>query len=202
MGYFIGFLVIFLLIISVLLLFPVRLFISYKKDEDTNFSAIDIKYMFFRFRVHPSDKPKKPKEKKPKPEKKKLSFNEKKAELMRYIRIFNETKQDVISILDYATARAMVVEKVGIGIDFGFDDAMNTGIFTGLLNGFVYNVLGIIHNRANLEAMNVNIQPVFGNPCFKADIECIIRLRNVHIIIVAVNVLKLLRKMKKIKGGK
>lgn len=196
MGYFIGFLIIFLLIISVLLLFPIRLCVSYTKDEDSSISTADIKYMFFKFRVYPNGKPKKEKQKQ-KSEKKKVSFEEKKTLLGQYIEIFNAIKNDIIKILDYASSKALVIEKIGVNIDFGFEDAMNTGIFTGLLNGFVYNVLGVIHHRARLEEMNVNIQPVFGNPCFKTHIECIFRLKNVHIIVVAVNVLKLLRKMKK-----
>lgn len=199
MGYFIGFLIIFLLIISIFLLFPVRLYINYTKDGKSSISTADIKYMFFKFRIYPSGKPKKEKEK---TEKAPVSFEERKTALGKYIEIFEAIKQDAIKILDYATSKALVIEKIGVNVEFGFEDAMNTGIFTGLINGFVYNILGIIHHRARLEEMNVNIQPVFGNPCYKTQIECILRLKNVHIIIVAVNVLKLLRVMKKIKGGR
>ena len=197
MGYFIGFFVIFLLIIAIILLFPIRLDVSYCKDEKNSISTADIKYMFFKFRIYPNGKPKKEKSEKPP-----VTFEERKTTLGQYIEIFNAIKHDIIKILDYATSKAMVIEKIGVDIEFGFEDAMHTGMFTGLLNGFVYNVLGIIHHRAKLEEMNVNIQPVFGNPCFKTQIRCILRLKNVHIIIVAVNVLKLLRVMKKIKGGR
>ena len=78
MGYFIGFLIAFLLIISVILLFPVRIYIAYHKDENETVSTVDVKYMFIKFRVYPDGKPKKPKEK---PEKKKISFEEKKTKL-------------------------------------------------------------------------------------------------------------------------
>ena len=199
MGYFIGFLIAFLLIISVILLFPVRVYIAYHKDENETVSTVDVKYMFIKFRVYPDGKQKKPKEK---PEKKKISFEEKKTKLNQYMRIFEGIKADVIKIIDYATSKAMIVEKIGVDIDFGFEDAMHTGMFTGLLNGFVYGILGIIHHRATLKEMKVNIQPIFGSPCFKTHIDCILRLKNVHIIVVAVNVLKLLRKMKRVKGGR
>ena len=199
MGYFIGFLIAFLLIISVILLFPVRVYIAYHKDENETVSTVDVKYMFIKFRVYPDGKPKKTKEK---PEKKKISFEEKKTKLNQYMRIFEGIKADVIKIIDYATSKAMIVEKIGVDIDFGFEDAMHTGMFTGLLNGFVYGILGIIHHRATLKEMKVNIQPIFGSPCFKTHIDCILRLKNVHIIVVAVNVLKLLRKMKRVKGGR
>lgn len=199
MGYFIGFLIAFLLIICFLLLFPVRLFIAYSKDENNTVSAVDVKYMFIKFRVYPDGKPKKNKEK---PEKKKISFSEKKTKIEEYIKVFEAIKDDAVKIIDYAASKSMIIERIGVDINFGFEDAMHTGIFTGLLNGFVYSVLGIIHHRATLKDMQVNIQPVFGNPCFKTQFDCILRLKNVHIIVVAVNVLKLLRKMKNIKGGK
>lgn len=199
MGFFIGFVLIFLVIITVILLLPIRLYISYIKDENNSVSSIDLKYAFFKYRIYPDGKPKKTKEKAEKPE---SSFEEKKTKIDEYIRIFNGIKNDVVKILDYASARAIIFEKIGIDVEFGFEDAMHTGIFTGVLNGFVYSILGVIHQRALLEDMNVNIQPVFGNICFKTQIHCILRIRNVHIIIVAVNVLKLLRKMKKIKGGR
>lgn len=199
MGYFICFLIAFLLIISLILLFPVRVYIAYSKAENETVSTVDVKYMFIKFRVYPDGKPKKTKEK---PEKKKISFEEKKSELERYMHIFEDIKEDIIKIIDYATGKAMIIEKIGVDIEFGFEDAMHTGIFTGILNGFVYGILGIIHHRATLEEMKVNIQPVFGNPCFKTRTDCILRLKNVHIIVVAVDVLKLLRKMKRIKGGR
>lgn len=197
MGYFIGFLAVFLLIILIFLLAPVRLFISYLKAENETVAVVDVKYMFAKFRVYPDGKPKKDK-----PEKKEISFGEKKTKLEQYMAVFEGIKHDIFKIIDYATSKAMIIEKIGIDIEFGFEDAMNTGIFTGLLNGFVYSLLGVVHHRATLKEMNVNIQPIFGNPCFKTQFDCILRLKNVHIIIVAVNVLKLLRKMKKIKGGR
>ena len=197
MGYFMGFLIVFLLLFAVLLLFPVRIFISYNKAENETVSTVDVKYMFVKFRIYPDGKPKKQAK-----EKKEISFEEKKSKLQKYQGIFEGIRDDAVKILDYSTSKAMVVEKIGVDIEFGFEDAMHTGIFTGILNGFVYSVLGVIHHRATLKAMSVNIQPIFGNPCFKTRFDCILRLKNVHIIVVAVNVLRLLRKMKNIKGGR
>ena len=197
MEYFIGFFVVFLLLIFLCLLFPVRIYISYKKSESETVSTLDVKYMFIKFRLFPDGKPKKEK-----PQKEKKGFEERKTKLEEYGQIFEGIKDDAVKILDYATSKAMIIEKIGVDVEFGFEDAMHTGIFTGLLNGFVYSVLGVIHHRATLRDMSVNIQPIFGNSCFKTQLDCILRLKNVHIIVVAVNVLKLLRKMKNIKGGR
>lgn len=198
MGYFIVFLAVFLLVFAGVLLFPIRLLVNYKKDEVENVTTLDIKYMFFTFRAYPSKKTKNNKQEKPKKNKEPFSFEKKKTEIEKYIRIFDAVKADVIKIMDYATSKAMVIEKIGINVEFGFEDAMHTGIFTGIINGFVYNILGIVHHKCVLQDMDVNIQPVFGNKCYKIQSQCIIKMKNVHIIIVAINVLKLMRKMKKI----
>ena len=67
MEYFIGFFVIFLLLIFICLLFPVRIYISYKKSEGETISTLDVKYMFVKFRIYPDGKPKKEKPPKRRP---------------------------------------------------------------------------------------------------------------------------------------
>lgn len=187
-----------LAIVLILLILPIRIFLDYKKDENTNETSLVLGYGFLKFRLFGDEKkPKKDKSKKEKKKKQPTSFDEKREKVSKYIKIFEEIKDDVAEILDYFTSRAVVIEKIYNEIEFGFEDAMHTGIFTGVLNGFVYGVLGFIHNHSNLRDMKVNIQPVFNNPCFKIKAECIVRLKNVHIIIVAINLLKILRKIRK-----
>lgn len=181
-------------LIFVLLMLPVRLFVDYKKDDVTSEKSFVIKYLFLSFKLF--DEKDKPKDK-PKQEKKPLSFDEKRDKVSKYIKIFEDIKDEAAEILDYASNKALVFEKIYTDIEFGFEDAMYTGIFTGVLNGFVYGVLGFIHQHSNLMDMRVNIQPIFENPCFKVKTGCILRLKNVHIIIVAINILKILRKIRK-----
>ena len=181
-------------LIFVLLMLPVRLFVDYKKDDVTSEKSFVIKYLFLSFKLF--DEKNKPKDK-PKQEKKPLSFDEKRDKVSKYIKIFEDIKDEAAEILDYASNKALVFEKIYTDIEFGFEDAMHTGIFTGVLNGFVYGVLGFIHQHSNLLDMRVNIQPVFDRPCFKVKAGCILRLKNVHIIIVAINILKILRKIRK-----
>ena len=185
-----------LALILILLILPIRIFLDYKKDEISNETDLVLRYGFLKFRLFGDGK--KPKKDKPeKKEKEPTSFEEKREKVSRYIKIFEEIKDDVAKVLDYFTSRAVVIENIYTEIEFGFPDAMHTGIFTGVLNGFVYGVLGFIHHHANLRDMRVNIQPIFNNPCFKIKAGCIVRLKNVHIIIVAINLLKILRKIRK-----
>lgn len=183
-------------LIFVLLLLPIRLLLDYKKDETTNETSLVLRYGLWKFKLFDQDK-EKPKKDTEQQEKKTFSFEEKRDKVSGYIKVFEETKDDVAQILEYASSRAMVFEKIYTDIEFGFDDAMHTGIFTGVLNGFVYGILGFIHQHSRLLDMRVNIQPVFDNPCFKISAGCILRLKNVHIIIVAINILKILRKIRK-----
>ena len=83
MEYFIGFFVIFLLLIFICLLFPVRIYISYKKSEGETISTLDVKYMFIKFRIYPDGKPKKEK-----PPKEKKTLEERKTKLEEYKAIF------------------------------------------------------------------------------------------------------------------
>ena len=183
--------------VFVLLLLPVRIFVDYKKNEQTNEVSATLRYMFFKFDLVKDRK--KPKEQK---KKEHTSFEEKRDKVSRYIEIFEQIKDEASKILDYTAKRAVVFEKIYTDIEFGFEDAMHTGIFTGVLNGFVYGVLGFIHQHSNLSDMQVKIQPMFENPCFRIETGCIVRLKNVHIIIVAINILKILRKLRKTERSK
>lgn len=179
-------------LILVLLFVPFKIKVSYSYDEAKGKTTAVLEYLWFKHSLL-GDK-KKPKEKK---EKEKFSFETQKTKLEEYIGIFKSIKADLGKILEYLTKRATVFENISVDVEFGFENAMHTGIFTGLLNGFVYSVLGFIHHKAMLENMDVNIQPMFEKPCFKASVGCILRSKLVHIIVIAGWVLKILRKIRK-----
>lgn len=186
---------VFAAVVLAVLFIPIRIVADYKRDAVNNTAEVYLKYLFFKFRLTGGKKGKKA-EKKTK-EKEPFSFEGQKRKLTEAVRVFDLVKGDVGKILDYAAERALVFENIETEIEFGFEDAMHTGIFTGILNGFVYSVLGFIHNRSNLKKMNVNIQPMFGKICFDLHVGCILRVKAVHIIVIAFSVLKLLRKLKK-----
>lgn len=204
-----------ILTLPVLLLIPLRLELVYDGNAAKNKASAVLKYMFFRFRIYPkSEKSRKNDSDTPKNDEntadnagndtpdntggeEKFSFEREKNRIERYINIFNIAKDDAAKILRYGARHAVVFEKISVNIDFGFENAMHTGIFTGVLNGFVYGILALIHQNSVLRDMNVNIQPVFENPCFNSHFECILKIKNVHIIVIAVNVLRLYGKIRK-----
>lgn len=195
----------FLIIITLILYIPLRLEIIYDSEPGKN--QAKIKYMFFTFYLYPKKSKKnhtkdkdKNEEKNKKDERKnkeEISFDKEKKRIENYITVFNKIKGDTVKILRYAAQRAVVFEKIGVKIHFGFDDAMHTGIFTGILNGFVYSVLAVIHQNSTLKDMDVAILPNFEETCFDSHCECILHIRNVHIIIIAFNVLKIYKKIQK-----
>ena len=188
-----------LILLAVLILIPVSLEIIYENKEGHN-AAVTLKYGLITYKIYPNEKkPKKDKEheKEEKIDNEPFSFEKKKEELERYIKIFSIIKDDVQKILSYMAKRAVVFDKIEIKSEFGFDDAMKTGIFTGLYNGFVYSVLGVIHHNSKLRDMQVNLNPDFEKKCFNNRFCCILHIKTAHIMIIAFNVLKIYRKIKK-----
>jgi len=214
-----------LAVIAILLLIPVRFEIVYNKDELQNDASVVLKYAFIKYSIYP-EKPKKSKkkhkteadekskevdEKSEKPEntekkeikykKEHFSFEEKKAELEGFLKLFKELKHEIVKILSYTLKHAIVIDNITFHSEFGFDDAMQTGIFTGIYNGAVYSVIGVIHHNAHLRAMDIKLQPNFEKKCFGYRFSCIARTKTVHIIIITFKVLILLRKIKKLMNG-
>ena len=190
-----------LVIVLIILLFmSVRLEILYESEETEGKVRLILKYGFIKYRIFPtklSKKSRKNDEKDEKHQRKSFSYEDKKEKLEKCIRIFYAVKKDVSKLLAYAAKRAVVFDKIVIKSEFGFDDAMHTGIFTGLYNGFVYSVMGVLHHTSNLRNMEVKLQPVFGKKCFNNHFSCILHIKTVHIIIIAFNVLRIYRKVKK-----
>ena len=189
---------VFIIIIAVLFLIPLKLTIIYEGNAEKKQAEITLKYIFFRFHIYPKkDKKNKASTDEKKDDKEDFSFEKEKQRIENYIAIFNKIKGDAADILRYAAKRAVIFEKISICVNFGFENAMHTGIFTGILNGFVYSVLAVIHHNSTLQDMHVTIQPIFEKPCFNSCHECIVRIKIVHIIVIAFSVLKIFRKIKK-----
>ncbi len=198
MKIFFGIIIALILLFAILCFIPLRLFLEYEKNEDKNESKLLIQYGFLKLTL--GKKPKKTKEKKIKKEKKPLTFEEKKEKIKRYAEIFEEVKCDVKNALSYLTNRGIAFEEITLKSDFGFRDAMNTGIFTGIYNGFVYGILSVVHHNSTLKKMDIILNPTFNKPCFNLKARCILRIKTAHIIVVAIKVIKILIKIKKKKG--
>lgn len=187
------------ILLAVCLLIPIQLELFYEKAEETD-AKITLKYGLIKYKIYPNDKKNKKDKDKPEgeePLKEPFSFEKKKAELERNIRIFQKIKGDAKRLLSYMAKHAVVFDLIEIKSEFGFEDAMKTGIFTGLYNGFVYSVLGVIHHNSELRKMEVKLEPNFEKNCFYNRFYCILHIKTVHIMIIAYNVLKIYRKIKK-----
>ncbi len=75
-------------------------------------------------------------------------------------------------------------------IKVGTSDAATTAIATGTLWASVYSLIGVIAGIVPVEKHNVNIVPDYVNAVFTLNGKCIIKSRVVHIIIIAVTILK------------
>lgn len=80
---------------------------------------------------------------------------------------------------------------------------MYTGILHGIICGVVYNILGVVHSHSTLKKHSVNITPDFDNVCHSIHFNCILKLKNVHIIFILIKGIKIYKKLKKeMKGSK
>ena len=180
-------------ILFVILFTHVRLRITYKKSGAGSVGSIYIQYLFIKIRIYPQKK-KTDKEGGEKPQK---ELSEYQLGIKKILRLFEEIKDDIIKILYYASERLIRIENLNFNFKFGLDDPMDTGILTGAVNGAVYTVLGVVHNHSYIENCDINITPDFDNVCHFLKINCIIRMRNVHITVILIKIIKILIKLKK-----
>ncbi len=195
-----------LAVAAVILSIPIRLELICSNDEIEDKVSVTVRYSFIKFSVYPkkqkSKKGENNKEKLRQDEKteskEKFSFEKKKTDIENYLKLFNSVKHDIIMLLSYTAKRAVTFDKIGFCSEFGFDDSMQTGIFTGIYNGFIYSVMGVIHHNSHLRDMDITLQPVFGKKCFNYRFSCILHSKTVHIIIIAIKGLFLFMKIKKL----
>ncbi len=180
--------------IIVLLLFaPIT--IEYAVSYDGNFKN---KFLikFFLFKNELSKKTIK-EDKKPKKEKKKKKISEIIEDMKYYKKLFYIVKSDISMILKYAKDHAIKIKKVSVDIAFAGKDAMQTGIFTGIVNATAYNMVAVVERTVGIGEWSVNIEPDFHKDAFvDAKIHCILNTKFAHIIVVLIRVLKIYLKHK------
>lgn len=186
---------IFIIIIAVLLLTPMYIDIKFVYSEKTATPRIIIRYMNLKIPLVPRDK----KADKGKPKKKAADSDEKKLSadtLKGYAGDFDKVKDDVFEVLNILFKKAVHINELSIYSVFGFDDPMFTGIATGAVNAFVYNMLGLISKATNLYNYNITLKPDFDKPQLMIRIQSIIKIKNVHIIVIVIKLLKIFYKIK------
>ena len=185
-------------IILIAAFLPVRVIFSYHTAGETRLS---IKIAFFKISFLPVKKKNHKKKQKKKAEKNTPTPNKKNSSNTNKIRqvldLYDKFAEDFGALLDYTSRKSVSFEQLTLHIRYSTGDAAATGILCGMINSVVYSLLGIIHQRAQLENPDIIIQPEFDDAHFIAESECILRLKNVHIIVIAVKVLLLIRRIKR-----
>ena len=167
-------------------------------DKNINGKVI-LKYGFFKIVLYPK-KPKEKKKNKNSTSKKQLTFEGAKNIYQRIKRIYAQCKSDIADILGYAALKSVTIDELKTNIKFDFENPMHTGIATGVINASVYNVYALLDNAVTIKVKEVNIEPLFYNArYFKADIFGIVRLKNVHIMVMLIKLIKVYFKIRKIK---
>lgn len=182
--------------VGILLFLPVRAIISFYKNPNGAGLEIAVKIAFFKFKLHPTgEKPKKAK-KQPatKQPAQKKSLKDRITGGIDLYRLVADDAKDIISCIVH---NAFCFENIRFYLHYGTGDAASTGILYGVISGIVYGLFGMIANSSKTKKSEITINPDFTTSAFETNGECIARIRNVHIIVIAVKLLKLYLKIKK-----
>lgn len=100
---------------------------------------------------------------------------------------FHDYKKLAKTILHYT-----IVEKIDWNTDIGLQDAMYTGISTGILWAIKGILVSLINLNSRLEKLHLQVTPDFNKEILRTNLSCIIKIRIVHIIFVTVYLLFLI----------
>lgn len=184
----------FAVLISIPLYFEVR----YIYDGKSNQTRVVFKYLFFKTVLLPKKSTRKKERKSDKTDnkdKKSFSYDDFKA----FHSGITANWDSICDILRILFKKSLHTKELSLYMDFGFDDPMMTGIATGMANAAVYNLLAVIERCSNLHERTISLNPDFDKPVFYINAHCIIKIKSVHIIVIAV---KILRLFFKINGGR
>ena len=113
------------------------------------------------------------------------------------INIYNNNAEDIKGVVGYVAKKAIIFDDIDVNFEYGTDNPATTGILYGVINGIVYGILGVIANSIKVKKQNIIISPDFNSAKIEIGAGCIVKLKNVHIIIAGIKCLKLWNKIKK-----
>lgn len=188
-----------LLAVLLILLVPVHTVVTFRKNPSGRGLEIDVKIAFVKFKIYPSDKDgqkhsNKKKIIKEQPKQSKKSVFE---SISSGIELYKLIKGEVGEILDYTSRKAVRFELIRFNLRYGVGDAAKTGILYGVISGILYGMLANISNRTTVDETDISIVSEFSAAVLETDGKCIVKLQNVHIIVIAVKLFKLYRTVKK-----
>jgi len=179
------------IILTVFFLTSVKLELVYEKTDIDSEAEIYIKYLFIKKKLNSKEK----KKKETTSEEKDFLYYKKKID--EGTQIFKIIKPDILKILKYCRDRLIVIDKLDFNFRFGLEEPMYTGVLNGTLYAFVYNILALIHHNMKIKKSRINIVPDFDNVCHNVRFNCILSLKNVHIIVIIIKILKVFKKINK-----
>lgn len=97
---------------------------------------------------------------------------------------YKDIKDGVFSLVGYVIKHAVTICELNISADYGFSDPMTTGIVTGLLNGAVYNIIGMLDRNARLQSRSINLIPDFENKKMKVGVYCVLATNIWHLLAI------------------
>lgn len=192
-------------LILILLFLPAGMIFDVTAEGRKVTGKIIFKYAFIKIELFPGRKKNIKKKAKSdnnetKKQKKQLSFNEAKAIYEKISSIWFQVREDIVLLLKYAGKHSVTFKELDTDIKFDFENPMHTGIATGVINGTVYNILAFVDNTVGIKNHSVNIQPLFYNSnYFSGHIYGIVRIKNVHIMVILIKALRIYFKIRKIK---
>lgn len=183
---------------AAIILVPVRVTVGFDSTKQGTHSELGIKIAFLKFKIYPEEEKKKKRKPPPRKEEHAPRTEGKKTVLSRIKAVidgYSEFSEDFGALLDYISRHAACFERLELMLRYSTGDAAATGVLCGVINGIVYGFLGIIHQRTQLKHTDVYIVPEFEAASLEFHTGCIVRLKNVHIIVIAVKLFKLYTKI-------
>lgn len=108
----------------------------------------------------------------------------------RIMAFFIRSNRKINYLLNYThvfnfTAKHTIIEKIEWKTRIGTDDAMYTAFITGLIWTVKGAAIGNISRKSQLQSFHINVQPDFNKAAITSKLICILKMRIVHIIIIA-----------------
>ncbi len=192
------------IILAVVLVLAVCLFMPVSLECYFSYNGNFQKKFVLRFLIFKNDLSKektqkeKPQTKKEKKPREKKSIRQIAEEVKYFKRLFKYFKKDIVNIFAYAKDKTVKLKSLSVDAFFAGNDPMQTGIYTGVVNGAVYNAVSFIENTVGVGEWSVNVEPNFNAPAFiNAKLDCILNAKPAHIIVILTKIAAMFIKYKK-----